>query len=1376
MGFLLLTQSRFRWVACQLDFLGDCLSDEACRDALGQLPPGLNESYMRILQRVPTGKEHTVQMILNFIAYAEPKLDIPILREALSVREKFGKDDVLNAQSIIREESITRLCRSLIRQSNDGHYFEFAHFSVQEFLEGEMESMPQFKAFQISHSICQILLAKQCLKYLLLRNFSSLPAEEPGLQAHIGMRIKQHPFYLYAAVCWPVFARIHWANESLVELALILFQPKKTGNFIAWALELACFSAMRCGGGNLEAARRPTALQGDRAKHILDLLPQVTDKTFTTLHMAATLSLSVICSNLIEQGMSIDQRSPFGRPLQCAVQGLFLTGLDENGSDNDSVGQIPELCCGASRWKANAISSRDGTDSGTDDTITLLCGAGATRITACSDPFEGETLITVALKLAYYWDKSIYAIGILLEAGYALDEEDLYQFSRFRQTVLHGTWPEDSHQGDDDFHLESLVLCLGAMIDRSDVHFRLCQAVWSLAIEMGCEFTRDPSITDTRISLSQDSLATAILTSTEIADTMALAEALKDPRADVKRLRDNDDGTLIFETWLSGLSTGGFSDNLRVLILLLSAGMEVNKPNEHGLLPIHELAQLSSSYYDSNCHDILGDVISEFVRKGTGCTARSRANQNTLHLGLGSTGFIQRVLELETDENILSAMRTQDEDGYTPVTLAIEDGREDVALILMEKSNYDLEILRGRGSIHALCVAGGTHRAFNILLDEGAGLDEADCSKTALLYQVGPKTNKDFVLQLTQMFPDGLRLRVDAKLPLDAYLNNCITSRTPMLDPGVIQLLAESGSEELDQDAKKQVWQNFTSSVRHASRQEETPNQMPIIWVRRENTSKAVDALLRLGFLQSYEAVSHASGILPLLECLWDDLHILSLTTICKILEQTTRWESIRKSVDVLKLLRVSIKDVDVDLVELLLKNGVSVHQRIDELSALEVACLSPAESLNAKRIFTTLLDYSDTCRLDEVNPFHEQGQALVHYLVGKQRQWQLEELLDRGADINIRTGIYFWSRPAVRHHICQGFPESAMILLARGADPTAADDSGLDTAMTAAFYGCVGILEHLYTCRGQFGQLDWQRVCTVSISHREGRQSTLTKVNALHLAAWGGHCDVLRFYVDKDLLTDPNVVSAELLTPIHLAAITGQVDMMKLLHSKGGNLNSKSADGSLPLHLAVRNEHTQVVKFLVESGSAIDTDIRGLSPVGYAMQLQDQSILDCLRTTKQYCEYQSVPGRLKMDLAYAYEQNLVRGDVKECEILRSQGCPVNVDLPGQNGRPALLLAIENSDAHEDDKEVIKWLLAHDADTTKQTLSEDGSLVSPLQAMIMRPVLNDVLPLLLQKYQNEGGSAVNERPSLVCIAIQHHNTPGLKILLDHIAQHETTRL
>lgn len=327
--------------------------------------------------------------------------------------------------------------------------------------------------------------------------------------------------------------------------------------------------------------------------------------------------------------------------------------------------------------------------------------------------------------------------------------------------------------------------------------------------------------------------------------------------------------------------------------------------------------------------------------------------------------------------------------------------------------------------------------------------------------------------------------------------------------------------------------------------------------------------------------------------------------TIFVLLRQTKFWGCIRQSSAVLKLLKGAVISDDVELVKLLLENNVSVQKRIDGMSALETACLRRTGSSEARDIFSLLLDYADTSCLDKINPCTGQGKGLIHYLAGFGKQQQLEELLKRGVDVDLRTNFHVEAQPAVVQHVWEGSPESAVTLLEHGADPTAADLYGMDTALAAAFRGNKAVLLRLHIGQGEGWQLNWKQTCNVLFTGARGTDLVISGANALHLAAGRGHCDVLRFYIDKGLLTDLDTRSVELLTPMHVAAFSGKIGAIRFLHSRGGDLSPKSADGSLPLHLAMRMGHTDAVRFIANNGSATYTDLHGNNPVEYVMQLQ---------------------------------------------------------------------------------------------------------------------------------------------------------------------------
>lgn len=282
-------------------------------------------------------------MMLNFIAYAEPRLEIGLMREAISVPQEVDKLEnfIPKPGNILREDSITKLCKSLIRKSNDGRFFEFAHFSVQEFLNVELLSLPKLARFQISEATCDQLLAVQCLRYLQLKSFDHWPKDHASELQYMATRSEEYPMYDHAAEMWAVYARNAWAEGSVADTAMSLFNSgSNTSHFKSWAVQLVLSVGPKCepprsrrrwssrmDSKPRESRPRSYSPVSTTTEDKLVLLSKVMSKNFSTLHVAAALSLPTVCSSLLENGADVNEDSPFGCPLQCAVQGLFLASF-----------------------------------------------------------------------------------------------------------------------------------------------------------------------------------------------------------------------------------------------------------------------------------------------------------------------------------------------------------------------------------------------------------------------------------------------------------------------------------------------------------------------------------------------------------------------------------------------------------------------------------------------------------------------------------------------------------------------------------------------------------------------------------------------------------------------------------------------------------------------------------------------------------------------------------------------------------------------------------------------------------------------------------------------------------------------------------------
>jgi ankyrin repeat protein len=76
-----------------------------------------------------------------------------------------------------------------------------------------------------------------------------------------------------------------------------------------------------------------------------------------------------------------------------------------------------------------------------------------------------------------------------------------------------------------------------------------------------------------------------------------------------------------------------------------------------------------------------------------------------------------------------------------------------------------------------------------------------------------------------------------------------------------------------------------------------------------------------------------------------------------------------------------------------------------------------------------------------------------------------------------------------------------------------------------------------------------------------------------------------------------------EVLTPLHLAAIEGQIEDMGVLLSNGADVNIKTNKGMAPLHSAVIGKQPEAVNFLLKYGADVNApNAIGGTPIFYAV------------------------------------------------------------------------------------------------------------------------------------------------------------------------------
>ncbi|KAK4220464.1 nucleoside phosphorylase domain-containing protein, partial [Podospora fimiseda] len=79
----------FRWAVCQLDNLAQCPHEAAIEKALESLPKNLEETYRRMIQRIPVELEKDAIRLLQFLVHSERPLKLAEAKEVIATQVEY---------------------------------------------------------------------------------------------------------------------------------------------------------------------------------------------------------------------------------------------------------------------------------------------------------------------------------------------------------------------------------------------------------------------------------------------------------------------------------------------------------------------------------------------------------------------------------------------------------------------------------------------------------------------------------------------------------------------------------------------------------------------------------------------------------------------------------------------------------------------------------------------------------------------------------------------------------------------------------------------------------------------------------------------------------------------------------------------------------------------------------------------------------------------------------------------------------------------------------------------------------------------------------------------------------------------------------------
>ena len=1096
-----------------MDYLCELPTDAARKKALNSLPPTLDATYARILRRVKESN-HDVQVLvqrsLRWITHAGNYLSVAALCEAVSINPG---DTFLNRDSIPQVEEILRCCSSLVRKPAFGNGLELAHFTVKEYLQKLNDVADnEFGAYHIQDLPCNIELAEVCLTYLNLDDFSRLDITDEEARTR---RMKDYALRRYAVEFWHLHAKVKLTDERIFHLIQQLFSPSKSSNFITWAQDYNLLLY-----GEYQSVHNPEITDASTFDAVNLCLA-----TTGPLHYAAILRLPELCTWLIHEGCEVNQRSPYGTPLQCTI--LAREAL---------VARI-----GVRTWYNGSPEPED-----LMSTLTILVDCGADPNCYYDDDLncyydDGKATVSVLGMVAgRHWK---YASLKLIQCGAVVDE---YARTRFRgwkvplearsEAMLAQRLGEKDLKENEYASILERMLALDEFQTINDLKLEipvseLQHGAAIVCLRLAAKFGRLGTITELLVDRSID-----LNTAEPGTGRTALHYAAENGHSQVVALllAHGADSNLVDGDGRTPISLATEVVEPHCFLNLLRQGCDISARDLEGYTMIHYAAangNMAALIAVKECLDI-GDA--------SECSKAVQDPTMRLHSELGEIGEAE---SLPTGQNFLQAISQKSADGTTPLHLAVEGASLDVLNFLLD-SGCDPKALMDDGSTTLHCIAGNrclrdSHiDILNLLLEHRVDPCRSRCDGATPLHVLIQETSRgsdNFGVSLKILGAlaraEGTLLQTNAEglTALHLLLRTCFDCEYAVegaiedafeWEKAALTVLLEAGADLQAMNSQNQ------SALRY--------------------------------LLDTFTATTECSNPKTL-------SHMMSV-----IIEHAREDESLIKMIVSPAVLVLAIKFGHSELIQKLLDRSPAV-----DVKAATLPAMTPMQAACHYRCDRNILS-----RLLNLSKARSDPAGLGSDLIRRACQRNDTEacgtvlmLLKAGSDPS-RCSIR--GESALMLAALAGNVDIVKLLIGHGVDSSVSDAQGCNVAHYALEGGDVGVVYALRRCK-----LDWGAKGEMLIHGK-----MLRDVTALHLAAKNRDSMLLEYLIDEKLISDIDCVTGDRITPLYIAvwsALPRNVDVLLL---NGANANIMVDRGrESPLHMAARAGYQEIVSGFLRHG-----------------------------------------------------------------------------------------------------------------------------------------------------------------------------------------------
>ena len=212
-------------------------------------------------------------------------------------------------------------------------------------------------------------------------------------------------------------------------------------------------------------------------------------------------------------------------------------------------------------------------------------------------------------------------------------------------------------------------------------------------------------------------------------------------------------------------------------------------------------------------------------------------------------------------------------------------------------------------------------------------------------------------------------------------------------------------------------------------------------------------------------------------------------------------------------------------------------------------------------------------------------GASRLHRAAGTQTQHQIRELLERGADPNVRN--FRGETPLHRAAIRNPDLDVSRTLIGAGADVNAQDEKGATPLHSAAHNPSTGRAQLLIEAGADVGARDNSGATPLHHAAESGREAMIVRL--------------------VEAGADPNARDQEGRTPLRIAVEKGWPEGSQTLLNHGADPNVPDNAGQIPLHVAYAAGRQDMVNRLLEAGANLEArDGTGRVPIQHLHDRDD--------------------------------------------------------------------------------------------------------------------------------------------------------------------------